>query len=146
MQRCSAADLRQTNKHPAMNTHAINWFELPVSDFDRAKKFYETVFSYQMPENQMGPARMGFLLYDFQNGGRGGAIVHNPEFYQPSANGTLVYLNCDPDLSTVLGKVAGAGGKVLMEKTAIGAADQQLGYWAIMLDTEGNRVALHSMN
>ena len=70
-----------------MNTHAINWFEIPVADFDRAKKFYETIFAYQMPESQMGPARMGFLLYDFQNGGRGGAIVHNPEFYSPSTTG-----------------------------------------------------------
>lgn len=126
-----------------MNTHAINWFEIPVTDFDRAKKFYETIFSYQMPENQMGPARMGFLLYDFQNGGRGGAIVHNPGFYQPSATGTLVYLNCEPDLLPILNKVAAAGGKVLQEKTAIG---QNLGYWAIILDTEGNRVALHSMS
>src|SRR6476659_10156478 len=81
------------------NTHAINWFEIPVANFDRAKKFYETIFDYQMPEHQMGPARMGFLLYDFQNGGRGGAIVHHPEFYSPSTNGTLVYLNCDPDLT-----------------------------------------------
>lgn len=42
-----------------MNTHAINGFEIPVNDFDRAKKFYETIFDYQMPENTMGPARMG---------------------------------------------------------------------------------------
>lgn len=128
-----------------MNTHAINWFEIPVSDFDRAKKFYETIFGYQMPENQMGPARMGFLLYDFQNGGRGGAIVHNPELYTPGGKGTLVYLNCDPDLAAVLGKVVNAGGKILVEKSQIGA-DQNLGYWALMEDTEGNRVALHSMN
>jgi predicted enzyme related to lactoylglutathione lyase len=124
------------------NTHAINWFELPVIDFDRAKRFYETIFDYQMPENQMGPARMGFLLYDFQNGGRGGAIVHNPELYTPSANGTLVYLNCDPDLSLVSGKVVSAGGKILREKTQVGP---NLGYWALIVDTEGNRVALHSM-
>ena len=124
------------------NTHAINWFEIPVTDFDRAKKFYETIFDYQMPENQMGPARMGFLLYDFQNGGRGGAIVHNPDFYTPAKNGTLVYLNCDPDLSVVLDKVISAGGKLLQQKTIIG---QNLGYWALIEDSEGNRVALHSM-
>jgi len=123
--------------------HAVNWFEIPVVDFDRAKKFYETIFNYQMPENHMGPARMGFLLYDFQNGGRGGAIVHNPEFYQPSANGTLVYLNCDPDLSRVLEKVSDAGGKIVMEKREVAPG---LGYWALINDTEGNRVALHSMN
>lgn len=124
------------------NTHAINWFEIPVDDFDRAKKFYEKIFDYQMPESQMGPARMGFLLYDFQNGGRGGAIVHNPEFYTPSKNGSLIYLNCDPDLSVVLEKVNAAGGKVTMQKTEVGP---NLGYWALMEDSEGNRVALHSM-
>jgi hypothetical protein len=125
-----------------MNTHAINWFEIPVSDFDRAKKFYETVFDFQMPENIMGPARMGFLLYDFQNGGRGGAIVHNPEFYTPSANGSLIYLNCEPDLQVNLDRVESAGGKILTPKTDIG---RNLGFWALILDTEGNRIAFHSM-
>ena len=125
-----------------MNTHAINWFEIPVSDFERAKKFYETIFDYQMPENTMGKARMGFLLYDFQNGGRGGAIVHHPELYTPSDNGTLVYLNCEPDLSDVLNRVENAGGYVIVPKTDIG---NNLGYFAMIKDSEGNRVALHSM-
>jgi uncharacterized protein len=125
-----------------MNTHALNWFEIPVSDFERAKKFYENIFEYQMPENTMGPARMGFLLYDFQNGGRGGAIVHNPGLYTPSDNGTLVYLNCDPDLATVLNRVESAGGSIIQPKTDIG---QNLGFFAFIKDSEGNRVALHSM-
>jgi predicted enzyme related to lactoylglutathione lyase len=124
------------------NTHAINWFEIPVTEFDRAKKFYETIFDYQMPENQMGPARLGFLLYDFQNGGRGGAIVHNPDFYSPSKNGTLVYLNCEPDLQEVLSRVENAGGKITQQKTLVG---ENLGYQALIEDSEGNRVALHSM-
>ena len=122
--------------------NALNWFEIPVSNFDRAKKFYETIFEYQMPENQMGPARMGFLLYDFQGRKVGGAIVHNPDFYSPSDNGSLIYLNCQPDLQVVLDRVAGAGGKVLKQKTDIG---NNLGFWALMHDSEGNRVALHSM-
>lgn len=126
-----------------MNTHAINWFEIPVADFDRAKKFYETIFNYEMPESQMGPARMGFLLYDTQNNGRGGAIVHNPDFYTPSKNGTLVYLNGEPDLQPVLDRVAAAGGQIIMKKSDIG---QGLGFWALIEDSEGNRVALHSMN
>jgi predicted enzyme related to lactoylglutathione lyase len=125
-----------------MNTHAINWFEIPVSDFERAKKFYETIFDFQMPESTMGPARMGFLLYDFQNGGRGGAIVHNPDFYTPSANGSLIYLNCEPDLQVNLDRVEKAGGKILTPKTDIG---NNLGFWALIQDSEGNRVAFHSM-
>ena len=122
--------------------NAISWFEIPTTDLDRAQKFYETIFDYQMPENQMGPARMGFLLYDFQGGKVGGAIVHYPDFYSPSDNGSLIYLNCQPDLQVVLDRVTGAGGKVLQQKTAIPG---DLGYWASMLDSEGNRVALHSM-
>jgi predicted enzyme related to lactoylglutathione lyase len=123
--------------------NALNWFEIPVGDFDRAKKFYESIFSYQMPENQMGPARMGFFLYDFKAGKVGGAIVHRPDFYLPAANGSLIYLNCQPDLQPVLDKVVPAGGKVLMAKTQI---SPDLGYQALILDSEGNRVALHSMS
>lgn len=122
--------------------HAINWFEIPVSDFDRAKGFYEKIFAYQMPENQMGPARMGFLLHDMENGGRGGAIVHHPDFYSPSANGTLVYLNCEPDLQIVLDRVQAAGGRVTKHKAEVAPG---LGFWALIEDSEGNRVALHSM-
>jgi predicted enzyme related to lactoylglutathione lyase len=122
--------------------NALNWFEIPVTNFDRAKKFYETIFSYQMPENIMGSARMGFLLYDFPAGKVGGAIVYNPEFYTPSDNGSLIYLNCQPDLQIVLDKVEQAGGQTLMHKTMV-APD--LGFWALIKDSEGNRVALHSM-
>jgi uncharacterized protein len=125
-----------------MNTHAINWFEIPVTDFDRAKKFYQNIFDFEMPENTMGDARMGFLLYDFQNGGRGGAIVYHPSFYTPAENGTLVYLNCEPDLSIVLSRVEAAGGSVTKPKTLVA---ENLGYWALIKDSEGNRVALHSM-
>jgi predicted enzyme related to lactoylglutathione lyase len=127
-----------------MPTHAINWFEIPVSDFERAKKFYETIFAYEMPERQMGSTRMGFLLYDFQNGGRGGAIVYEPEFYKPSPDGALIYLNCEPDLQEVLDKVATAGGKILRGKVIV-SPDAPLGYWALIQDSEGNRIALHSM-
>jgi predicted enzyme related to lactoylglutathione lyase len=124
--------------------NALNWFEIPVADFDRAKKFYETIFSYQMPESDMGPARMGFFLYDMQGGKVGGAIVYYPDFYKPNDNGSLIYLNCQPDLQIVLDKVMAAGGKILTEKTHI-SSEQDLGYWALITDTEGNRVAFHSM-
>jgi len=122
--------------------NALNWFEIPVMDFDRAKKFYESIFDYQMPENQMGDAKMGFFLYDFQGGKVGGAIVKRPGFHVPSELGSLVYLNCQPDLQKVLDRVENAGGKTLLSKTSVG---EGLGNWALITDTEGNRVALHSM-
>ena len=124
--------------------NALNWFEIPVNNFDIAKKFYETIFSFQMPEVQTGPARMGFFLYDFKAGKVGGAIVHRPGFHTPSAEGSLIYLNCQPDLQVVLSKVKDAGGTIITEKTLI-SQEQQLGYWALIMDTEGNRIALHSM-
>ena len=88
---------------------------------------------------------MGFFLFDFQTQKVGGAIVYNPSFYTPQANGTLVYLNCQPDLQPVLDRVETAGGKILQGKLEI-SSDQRLGYWAVILDSEGNRVALHSMD
>jgi len=122
--------------------NALNWFEVPVTDFERAKKFYESIFDYQMPENQVGEAKMGFFLYDFQGGKVGGAIVKRPGFHIPSEQGSLIYLNCQPDLQIVLDRVEKSGGKSLLPKTLVG---EGLGYWALITDTEGNRIALHSM-
>ena len=124
-------------------SNALNWFEIPVKDFDRAKKFYEVLFNYEMPETNMGDTRMGFFLYDVQAGKVGGALVLN-ELLSPSENGSLIYLNAQPDLQIMLDRVETAGGKILKPKTVV-SEEQNLGYWALMKDTEGNRVALHSM-
>jgi len=124
-------------------THALSWFELPVSDFKRAQKFYESIFHYTMPASDIGSAKMGFLPFNMEAGGKGGAIVYNPEFYTPSANGTLVYLNAEPDLQIILDKVVAAGGRILTGKKLV-TPDGKFGYWATVLDTEGNRVGLHS--
>lgn len=121
-------------------TNALNWFEIPVDDFDRAKMFYERLFRYAMPEMRMGPARMGFFPYDQASGNVGGAIVKVDDFL-PAHNGTLVYLNGGDDLSLLLARVEDAGGKVVLDKTGI---TPEIGYYATFLDTEGNKVALHS--
>ena len=125
-----------------MVTNALNWFELPVSDFARAKKFYSTIFDFEMPEMVMGPNLMGFFLYDQKQGGTGGAIVRGPG-YVPTENGTLIYFNGGSDLMTVLNRVEKAGGVILLPKTLITA---DLGYFAIVRDSEGNKIALHSMH
>jgi len=125
-------------------SNALNWFEIPVKDFDRAKKFYEDIFNYEMPETNMGDTRMGFFLYDMHAGKVGGAIVLNEQLHSPSENGSLIYLNAQPDLQIILDRVETAGGTVLKPKTIV-SEEQNLGYWALMKDTEGNRVALHSM-
>lgn len=123
-----------------MLTNAVNWIEIPVADFERAKKFYSTIYDYEMPEYPMGEThRMGILLYE-QSKGVGGAIVQG-EGYVPSDKGTKPYLNGGADLNTVLSRVAAAGGTVVMEKMSIG----ENGFMALFNDTEGNLVALHSM-
>lgn len=119
--------------------NAINWFEIPVMDFERAKKFYSGIFDFEMPEMQMGPVRMGFLLFD-QEAGVGGAICQG-EGYLPSIKGAKLYLNGGNDLNAVLDRVAGAGGKVIAPKTMI---TEELGFFAIFSDTEGNELRLHS--
>jgi len=122
---------------------ALNWFEIPVSDFERGKKFYETIFDYQMPVNMMGNVQMGFFLHDFENKKIGGAICKS-EMHKPSKNGCLIYLNCQPDLQAVLERVENAGGNIIKPKSKISEV-QNLGFWALITDSEGNNVALHSM-
>ncbi|MEO8167736.1 MAG: VOC family protein [bacterium] len=125
-----------------MLKNAINWFEIPVTNFERAKKFYSAIYDYEMPEQMMGPNRMGFFLSDMENRGIGGAIVQG-NGYVPTKDGVKVYLSAGNDLTIVLNCVAKAGGKVLLAKTLVGP---DLGYFAVIEDTEGNNISLHSMN
>jgi predicted enzyme related to lactoylglutathione lyase len=120
--------------------NAINWFEIPVKNFSRAKKFYETLFGEAIHEMPHPSYKYGMLPADMQNGGVGGGIVEG-EGFEPSMKGPLVYLNGGDDLSVPLSKVEAAGGKILMPKTAIGPN----GFMAHFSDTEGNKLALHSM-
>jgi uncharacterized protein len=118
--------------------NAINWFEIPVKDLNRAKTFYETILSATMQVMEAMGMKSAFFPADMQNG-IGGCIIEGPG-YEPSTTGSLVYLNGGDDLSTVLSKVEAAGGKILLPKTAIGPN----GFIAYFVDTEGNKVGLHS--
>jgi predicted enzyme related to lactoylglutathione lyase len=116
----------------------LNWFEIPVTDIERAAKFYGAIFTTTLEINN-GP---GFSSAMFpHNGGVGGGLVAGVG-YTPNADGSLVYLNANPDLNVILGRVKAAGGQVLKPKTDIG----ENGFFALFLDSEGNRVALHSIN
>ncbi len=121
--------------------NSISWAEIPVTNFERAKKFYSTIYDYEMPSQQMGPNLMGFLLMEQESNGVGGAIIKG-ENCVPSQEGTLVYLNGGKDLNVVLNLVEDAGGKVLLPKTQI---TPEFGYYALFLDTEGNKLGIHSM-
>ena len=122
--------------------NAISWFEIPTVDIDRAQKFYEIIFDTSLVPLDMQAIKMRmFPLEDSM--GVGGALVYNAEFYKPSStNGSLIYLNANPDVQKVLDKVEVAGGKILVPKTQI---SEDYGYMAMFIDTEGNRIALHSV-
>lgn len=119
--------------------NAINWFELPASDYQRAVAFYKTILGVEFEEFNSKGTRMAFFRNEPQNYGACGAIAFG-DGYQPSESGTLIYFHGGEDLSEPLSKVEESGGKVLMNKTPIG----DNGFIAHFLDTEGNRVALHS--
>ncbi len=119
-------------------TNALNWFEIPVTEVARAKKFYETAFDIEMQEMEMMGMQM--VMFPSQSPKSSGALVKSPN-HQPSTQGSIVYLNGNPNLQTILNKIESAGGKVTMPKTSIG----ENGNMAFFLDTEGNLVGLHSV-
>lgn len=126
-----------------MMKHAIDWFEIPTADLERACAFYEKIFEFKLqPMTLANRLRMAMFPVNPAES-VGGALCHHPEFYTPSQTGTLVYLNADPDLAAVLGRVEKAGGKIVVPKTQI---SPEYGFMAVFLDSEGNRVALHSRN
>jgi predicted enzyme related to lactoylglutathione lyase len=119
--------------------HSLSWVEIPVLDFERARAFYSRIFDFTMPQTTTGAKTMGFLRFD-PGKGVGGAIVQGAG-YVPAAQGPLVYLAAGKDLAVVLHRVVPAGGLVQVDKTPVGPG---LGFYAIIFDTEGNRLALHS--
>ncbi len=119
--------------------NVLNWFEIPVEDMERAVKFYTTIFGFaSMYQMQMGGFDMAF--FPMEGDGVGGALVKG-ESYKPALDGAVIYLNANPDLAIVESKIESAGGKVLMSKKLI---TEEIGYMALFIDIEGNRVALHS--
>lgn len=122
--------------------NAISWFEIPATDLARATKFYETIFGLSLIVMDMPNIKMRmFPLTDMM--GVGGAIVDSGGFHKPSStDGPLIYLNGNPDVQNVLDKVEAAGGKIMLAKTEI---SPEYGFMAVIIDTEGNRIGLHSI-
>jgi len=123
--------------------NAISWFEIPATDIDRAQKFYESIFLIKMNALDMPQMKMRMFPLDDPMKGVGGTLVDSGGFHKPSAtDGPLIYLNGNPDVQIILSRVEAAGGKIMMPKTEI---SPEYGYMAVFFDTEGNRIALHSV-
>lgn len=126
-------------ERPLNLKHFVNWFEIPAYNFERAVSFYSQIYAIEMDSTEINGYFMAFFP---AKNGIGGAVVAG-EGCTPNTTGPLLYLNGGKDLDIVLSRVEPAGGRVIMGKTLINDA---VGYFALFMDTEGNRLALHSKN
>ncbi|MDM0013763.1 VOC family protein [Variovorax sp. J22P168] len=121
-------------------TTTINWFEIPVADLGRAQAFYEKVLGRAMKREDMGGEPMAIFAY--QEPATGGCLVVGGTRTAPAGSGVRIYLDCTPSIDAALSRVAAAGGQVATPKTALPA---DMGYFAVLRDTEGNEVGLHAL-
>ena len=123
--------------------NVISWFEIPATDLDRAQKFYEAIFGVSLIPMEMPQFQMRMFPMEDPQTGVGGALCKTEGFHVPSAtDGPLIYLNGNPDVQRILDKIEAAGGKILVPKTEI---SPEYGHMAVFLDSEGNRIGLHSI-
>lgn len=117
----------------------VVWFEIPALDLDRASGFYERILGASLKRQDYGPHRMAVFAHP--ESAIGGCLMQG-EGMKPAAGGAVVYLNADPSIDAVLAAVEPAGGKIAMPRTALPG---DMGHFALIMDTEGNRVGLHSL-
>jgi uncharacterized protein len=117
---------------------AITWFEIPATDLKRAAHFYETMLSSPLKYETMGPYHMA--VFSHEAPGVGGCLVHG-DGYLPSADGNVVYVNVSPSIDAAIERAKVVGGRVTLPKTELPGG---MGFFAHIIDSEGNRVGLHA--
>jgi uncharacterized protein len=127
----------------AMKNNILGWFEIPVSEMDRAVKFYESVFNFKLQRHNMGGLDMAWFPWQEDAPGAPGSLVHHQDFYAPSSqNGVLIYLTTPTgDLNKDQLAIEKAGGKIIVPRKQI---SEDYGYILVFVDSEGNRIAMHS--
>ncbi len=119
----------------------VGWFEIPVVDMDRAKKFYEEVFQIEIQVQDFSGTLMGWFPWAEGKPGCSGSLILQPEWYIPNRKeGVLIYFSSE-DVENELSRVVAAGGRILKPKTKI---SDEIGYMGLFHDSEDNRIALHS--
>ena len=118
----------------------IDWFEIPVRDIDRAQQFYEALLAAPLRRDTIGDKTLA-VFGAATDGGAGGCLLAGADVPAPSADGTLIYLNADPSLDAVLARVGAAGGRIVTPKVQLPG---DMGCFAHVADSEGNRVGLHA--
>ena len=126
---------------PDRQHNPVHWFEIPVTDMERAMKFYKQVLGYSFERKKMDDMEIAFFPSKMEAWGCGGMLVRHKKS-QPSSTGTLIYFaSPSGDLENELKKVEKAGGKICLPKTSI----KEYGFMGIFADTEGNSLGLQSM-
>jgi predicted enzyme related to lactoylglutathione lyase len=120
--------------------NAITWFEIPVADLDRAQRFYETVLGRALRRETFGAEKLAMFPYD--EPATGGCLQPGTSGSAAPGSGIRIYLDCNPRIDAVLGRIAAAGGEVTVPKTEL---PKGLGFIAHLRDTEGNEVGLHAL-
>ncbi len=114
----------------------INWFEIPVTDIERATRFYETVFATTLTREDNGDMKMA--VFPYEDGHTGGGLAQF-EHYKPSADGTIIYLDT-PQMEAALERAQKAGGQAVFGPYVL---PDDIGRIALIIDSEGNRIGLH---
>jgi predicted enzyme related to lactoylglutathione lyase len=123
-----------------MEHNMVGWFEIPATNIERAKTFYDKVFDIEIKIQDFGGVQMGWFPFAEGKTGASGSLIQH-EAYQPSdSKGVLIYFSSG-DLNIEMERVEEAGGKIVQPKTQI---SPDIGFMGIFIDSEGNRVALHS--
>ncbi len=140
----TTTELKPTKETSIKNDKSMNSFisifEIPATNISRAINFYKEILGVEIEKFDFSGMEMG--LFPFQDQMVTGVIMKG-EDYEPSANGVTIYLNGGDNLQTILDKVEGNGGKIIVTKTP--HADES-GFFAIFHDSEGNKIGLHSLN
>ena len=124
-------------------SHAITWFEIPVNGINRAMKFYATVTGRPLHRMEFGVSDDEDAVFETSEASDlKGALLKSPQA-QPSAQGSIVYLNVGSHIDQCLARATQTGGAIAQAKTA---PPPGMGFFAHIIDTEGNRVGLHASN
>ncbi|MFQ3230624.1 VOC family protein [Reinekea sp.] len=118
------------------HTNTLVWLDIPVIDLARAINFYQSVLACSLQDHRLNAPTATLML----NGTSNGLTLFKAKQERPVSSGSVPYLNCDARLEQALSQVRLLGGKVLQDIQAI----EPFGYRAVILDSEGNRLALHS--
>lgn len=121
-------------------SNPAGWFEIPVTDMERARDFYNSVFGWQLQTERLGSREMAWFPRGETGYEVGGALVRG-QGYLPAQTGVVIYLRA-PDIEATLDRVQSRGGRVLARKIPMGAC----GYVAFFSDSEGNRIGIHAVN